>query len=261
MLLMIILILSIWWYITYSSYMKDLKSKAVYEQVTKPWYNNYSADLLRNDKINILNFSASWCPNCKKLNENLLNSEIPENINILKVDFDNSQKLKEKYWVTKQTTLVQVDWDWNEIKKWSLSSTLEDILSQIDNTVLLPKNTTVKNTTVDNNFVENNTDNQVITWKYIEYSEEELKNSKWNIVLFFNATWCPSCQTSDKNFNSDKVPDNLSLLKVDYDKYTDLKQKYWITMQHTFVQVDWDWNEIKKWSLSSTLEDIISQIK
>jgi hypothetical protein len=37
---------------------------------------------------------------------------------------------------------------------------------------------------------------------------------------------------------SETIPDNINLLKVDYDTYTDLKEKYSITMQHTYVEVD-----------------------
>jgi len=35
-----------------------------------------------------------------------------------------------------------------------------------------------------------------------------------------------------------EIPENVNLLKVDYDNSTDLKEKYGVTMQHTFVLVD-----------------------
>jgi hypothetical protein len=50
-------------------------------------------------------------------------------------------------------------------------------------------------------------------------------------------------------------------LKVDYDTYTDLKEKYSITMQHTYVEVDVNWKEIKKWSWSTNVADILKEVQ
>ncbi|MDD2870398.1 MAG: thioredoxin family protein [Candidatus Gracilibacteria bacterium] len=94
---------------------------------------------------------------------------------------------------------------------------------------------------------------------YREYSPELLSANTTN-VLFFAATWCPSCQSADKNFSSETIPSNINLLKVDYDTYTDLKEKYGITMQHTFVEVDANGNEIKKWSGSFNVTDLVKEI-
>jgi len=94
---------------------------------------------------------------------------------------------------------------------------------------------------------------------YKVYSPDLLSSTKTN-VLFFAATWCPNCQAADKNFSSETIPDNINLLKVDYDTYTDLKQKYGIVMQHTFVEVDQNWNEIKKWSWTLNVEDLVKEI-
>jgi hypothetical protein len=33
-------------------------------------------------------------------------------------------------------------------------------------------------------------------------------------------------KSADSNFSSEKIPENLNLLKVDYDTYTDLKKQY-----------------------------------
>lgn len=84
-----------------------------------------------------------------------------------------------------------------------------------------------------------------------------------NIVLFFRASWCPSCRVVDKDIkvNLTKIPKNLTILDVDYDNSTDLKKKYGVTYQHTFVQVDKDGNMIKKWSGSPTLSALVTEIK
>lgn len=98
------------------------------------------------------------------------------------------------------------------------------------------------------------------TGAYKDYSSEILASSEWNIVLAFLATWCPSCVSTDKNLSSQEIPDNLTILKVDYDSNPDLKEKYLVTSQHTFVLVDSKWNMIKKWSWSKNAQDILSKI-
>lgn len=98
---------------------------------------------------------------------------------------------------------------------------------------------------------------------YIEYSEDNLKMAEnTKIVLFFNASWCPSCRAlnSDIEKNIDKIPTDITILKTDYDKETELRKKYSITSQHTLVQIDQNGTLIKKWSGGSTLESIISNI-
>lgn len=84
-----------------------------------------------------------------------------------------------------------------------------------------------------------------------------------DVVLFFNAAWCPDCRATVKDLeaNRKKIPDNLTILSVDYDTYTDLKKKYGVTYQHTFVQVDAQGNQLKKWGGSFTLDDIVAQVE
>jgi len=69
-------------------------------------------------------------------------------------------------------------------------------------------------------------------------------------ILFFYATWCPTCQAAMKDLreNGSEVASDITLVIVDYDKYTDLKKRYDITYQHTFVQIDGNGNAIKKWN-------------
>jgi thioredoxin 1 len=86
---------------------------------------------------------------------------------------------------------------------------------------------------------------------YIAYTKEAFdKASTQKRVLFFAASWCPSCRAADKNFNENlkKIPENVMIFKTDYDTETALKTKYKITYQHTFVYVDAKGAELKKWS-------------
>lgn len=99
---------------------------------------------------------------------------------------------------------------------------------------------------------------------YELYSPEKLAFAETGkVVLFFRATWCPSCRTIDKDIRKhlNEIPENLKILDVDYDNSSELKQKYGVTTQHTFVQVDKDGNLITKWSGGTTLLSLISQIK
>ena len=88
---------------------------------------------------------------------------------------------------------------------------------------------------------------------YIDYSAAALASAAQNggkPVIFFKASWCPSCQAADKAFTSnlDQIPAGVTILKADYDTEKDLKAKYGITYQHTFVQVDATGKELAKWN-------------
>ncbi len=68
-------------------------------------------------------------------------------------------------------------------------------------------------------------------------------------VLFFYATWCPTCQAAMKSIEA--APEKLSginLLIVDYDNSDDLQKKYGVTYQHTFVQINPSGKAIAKWN-------------
>ncbi|MFC5387312.1 TlpA family protein disulfide reductase [Aquamicrobium segne] len=69
-------------------------------------------------------------------------------------------------------------------------------------------------------------------------------------VVFFFATWCPNCiltltELSEKW--SDIEPD-ITVIIADYDTETDLKAKYGVTYQDTFVLLDKDANSAKLWN-------------
>ncbi|MEK7462574.1 MAG: thioredoxin family protein [Patescibacteria group bacterium] len=86
---------------------------------------------------------------------------------------------------------------------------------------------------------------------------------KGKVVLFFKASWCPTCRTLDADIKASlsDIPAGVTILEVDYDKSAELKQKYGVTMQHTLVQVDKAGNQISKWSGGATLEDVVKNLK
>lgn len=65
----------------------------------------------------LLFFHAPWCPQCRALEADINNKGVPNDMTIFKVDYDTSQDLRQKYDVTIQTTIVEVDSNGNIINK------------------------------------------------------------------------------------------------------------------------------------------------
>lgn len=99
---------------------------------------------------------------------------------------------------------------------------------------------------------------------YIAVKGESLALPEANekTVLFFHADWCPSCRSADSDItaNQGDIPAGLTVQKVDYDSETELRQKFGVTTQHTFVEIDGEGELVKKWSGSATLDDILAQV-
>src|SRR3989344_108210 len=88
-----------------------------------PHYIEYSeenlANALQNERV-VLYFWAPWCSTCSVLDDELMerSSELHDDVTIIKVNFDTQKDLKQKYFVTTQHALVQIDRNGNEIDKW-----------------------------------------------------------------------------------------------------------------------------------------------
>lgn len=82
------------------------------------------------------------------------------------------------------------------------------------------------------------------------------------VVLFFHAAWCPTCKATEQDILNrlNEIPEDIVIVKTDYDTYTQLKEKYGITYQHTFVQVDGEGNQITIWN-GGDLDEIIKNVK
>lgn len=100
--------------------------------------------------------------------------------------------------------------------------------------------------------------------QYAAYDASKVAFAKeGKVVLFFRASWCPSCRALDADIkkNLSQIPADVLILDVDYDKYKDLKKQYGVTYQHTLVQVDENGKMITKWSGSPELGDLLRQLK
>lgn len=88
---------------------------------------------------------------------------------------------------------------------------------------------------------------------YVDYLPQALSLATQNggkAVLFFWASWCPYCKIANEDFtnNLSQIPKGVTVLKVNYDTEKELKTKYGVTYQHTFVQVNESGNQITKWN-------------
>ncbi len=100
---------------------------------------------------------------------------------------------------------------------------------------------------------------------YVAYSEaaatQTVKTGK--TILFFHASWCPTCRAADADIlkNAANIPSGTTILKVDYDSSAEMKKKYGVTTQHTFVQIDSTMNTVATWRSGNTLASIIASSK
>ncbi|HMQ01825.1 MAG TPA: thioredoxin family protein [Candidatus Doudnabacteria bacterium] len=100
---------------------------------------------------------------------------------------------------------------------------------------------------------------------YQNYSSATLQSEHAagnKVVLFFHAPWCPFCREADSAFssNEDKIPSGVTVLKIDYDSNSELRKKYGITTQHSFVQINPDSELVTKW-IGGDIDNLIKFVK
>jgi thiol-disulfide isomerase/thioredoxin len=82
------------------------------------------------------------------------------------------------------------------------------------------------------------------------------------VVYFFAASWCPTCRAAyrDLKANAAAVPPDAVIVVVDYDKAAELKTKYGVSYQHTFVAIGPGGEAKKTWSGSLTVKEIVGML-
>jgi thiol-disulfide isomerase/thioredoxin len=84
--------------------------------------------------------------------------------------------------------------------------------------------------------------------RYTNYSAENVANQGYSqTIVFFYAPWCPECRAFKKAITENSIPDGVQILETDFDSSTDLKKKYGVTQQTTFVRVNSAGELQKKW--------------
>jgi thioredoxin-related protein len=92
---------------------------------------------------------------------------------------------------------------------------------------------------------------------YVQYNGQDLSAIGETTVLYFSQESCGTCQKTDADIKAQaSLPDNVNILKVDFDTETELNQQYGVTTKHTFVLVDENGNEIAKEIGLATASDI-----
>ena len=99
-----------------------------------------------------------------------------------------------------------------------------------------------------------------ITYDQYQASKDKYADSK--VVLFFNAKWCPACRAINEALTSDpgKIPAKTTVVCVDYDQHTDLRQRYGVTTQHTFVQIDTNGEKTRQW-VSTSVDALLKELQ
>lgn len=82
---------------------------------------------------------------------------------------------------------------------------------------------------------------------YAAYEESLVTNANGPVLLFFHAPWCPQCRAIDQDINTQGLPDGVTVLKIDYDSNNELRKRYGVTLQTTFIKVDTAGNQIAKY--------------
>lgn len=111
----------------------------------------------------------------------------------------------------------------------------------------IPKIASVKQKTATESRMEHASDNPIRADAYTEYDNQIIEMTPGIKLLFFYAPWCPQCRALDRDISSADIPDGVTVIRVDYDTYQDLRQKYGVTIQTTIVRVDDDGNLIDKY--------------
>jgi thiol-disulfide isomerase/thioredoxin len=120
----------------------------------------------------------------------------------------------------------------------------------------------------DNSTMQSNKDKNEAMQKsgnYQDYSASRVSTEQAQgnkVVLFFYAPWCPFCRTADAAFkaNVGKIPGGVTVLKIDYDSNKELRTKYGVTTQHSFVQIDNNQELVTKW-IGGDVDNLIKFIK
>ena len=83
---------------------------------------------------------------------------------------------------------------------------------------------------------------------YDDYEADPTAYADSDVVLYFHAPWCSECQATDASLKAEGIPAGLTLVQIDYDSRTDLRQEYGVTIQHSFVLVDEDGAKQEIWT-------------
>ncbi len=96
---------------------------------------------------------------------------------------------------------------------------------------------------------------------YADASQMDITTHTYN-VIFFTASWCPSCVEAEKVFEEqiDDIPAAIAIWRADFDTSQNLRQEYDVDKAHTFVLIDADGEKVSQWQSSASIDDIMLHI-
>lgn len=99
---------------------------------------------------------------------------------------------------------------------------------------------------------------------YVAYSQANLETAllKGDTVLFFAATtWCQTCAALEEEIleRISDIPEDMTILKVDYDNDRDMNRQHAVTAQHTMIVLDDQGEEATRW-IGGGLDAIFQQV-
>lgn len=98
---------------------------------------------------------------------------------------------------------------------------------------------------------------EVLIAGYVDYSVEAIaENSDTSRVVFFHADWCSTCNFYERQIKEVGVPEGITVLKADFDRDTELKKKYGVRVQSTFVLLDENGEVARTWPFAAGLNGI-----
>jgi thioredoxin 1 len=214
-------------------------------------YNGSGLEGIKNQRV-IYFFNALWSQPDQEATRNFRKdlSAIPKDMTVISIDYDKYPELTTRYGVTIQQTFIQVDENQKAIQRATGLNQISELDKTFTQRTAVP---TISSASVNSA--------PKTTGSYISYTNGDLTSySGESRVLFFKASWCPSCIAANKDINSklSSIPTNLTIIAVDYDSFPELKKTYGVTVQHTFVKINSQNDIIKKTIGLNTLEEIIA---
>lgn len=143
------------------------------------------------------------------------------------------------------------------------SVTQESTSETVPETVATEETTTAEPVTNEVSSTEVSTTEDAAPGVYTAYDADAIAESDAeHILLFFHATWCPSCKALDADIvaNADSIPAGVEIYKVDYDTSTDLKRQYGVTTQHSIIEITASGEAESGISHGLTLEDVLATL-
>ena len=131
------------------------------------------------------------------------------------------------------------------------SENAQDALSTVQENEQLETTQESENET---NAAEELQDTSQLEGSYINYSETALADAEGtDRILFFHAEWCSTCKFYENDIMQSGVPSGVTVIEADFDTNTELKDRYGVTVQSTFVLLNDEGEVVRTWPFASGL--------